>query len=208
MQATAVVRQEEITTEQTEEIPNENNNNNDDVQDRQEAPTSTSSTAPKERQRKISKKQQYQNDLTDKILQLAQKEEDQIDLELGAIAARMKRKLNEQEIDELLDEINNVTRAFFLRKRRRTEIASVSLAEGPSTSAADGVVSLPPPLLQRQPQVQQVQHVQHVHQPPPLQRQGQMEEELVESGDVLFGSEYNMQYVTDPTNNNTYMALQ
>ena len=77
MQATAVVRQEEITTEQTEEIPNENNNNND-VQDRQEAPTSTSSTAPKERQRKISKKQQYQNDLTDKILQLAQKEEDQI----------------------------------------------------------------------------------------------------------------------------------
>ena len=202
MQATAVVRQEEITTEQTEEIPNENNNNNNDVQDRQEAPTSTSSTAPKERQRKISKKQQYQNDLTEKILQFAQKEENQIDLELGTIAGRMKRKLNEQEIDELLDEINNVTRAFFLRKRRRTQITSVSLAERPSTSAADGVVSLPPPPLQRQPQVQQV------HQPPPLQRQGQMEEQLVESGDVLFDSEYNMQYVTDPTTNNTYMALQ
>ena len=120
----------------------------------------------------------------------------------------MKRKLNEQEIDELLDEINNVTRAFFLRKRRRTEIASVSLAEGPSTAAADGVVSLPPPPLQRQPQVQQVQHLQQVQQPPPLQRQGQMDDQLVESGDVLFGSEYNMQYVTDPTNNNTYMALQ
>ena len=206
MQATAVVRQEEMTTEHTEEIHNENNN--DYVQDRQEAPTSTSSTAPKDRQRKISKKQQYQNDLTDKILQLAQKEEDQIDLELGAIAARMKRKLNEQEIDELLDEINNVTRAFFLRKRRRTEIASVSLAEGPSTSAADRVVYLPPPLLQRQPQVQQVQHVQQVHQPPPLQRQGQMEEQLVELGDILFGSGYNMQYVMDPTNNNTYMELQ
>ena len=198
-------------TEQTEEMDNENNNNNKDddvpVQDRQETPTSTSSTAPKDRQRKISKKQQYQNDLTDKILQLVQKEDHQIDLEFGAISARMKRKLNEQEIDELLDEINNVTREFFLRKRRRTEIASVSIAEGPSTSAAESVVSRAPPPLQRQPQVQQVQQV-HQPPPPPLQRQDQMEDQLVESGDLLFGSPYNMQYVTDPTNNNTYMNLQ
>ena len=202
---TAMVNQHEAVEKQTEELENMNNSNMEDV-DRQETPTS--STAPKERPKKISRKQQYQNDLTEKILQLAHKEEDQVDLELAAIGAKMKRKLNEEEIYELLDELNNVARQFFARKRRRTEIASVSVEDRPSTSAARNVVSMPPPQLQRQPQIE-------VQQPPPLQRQPQIEvqQEIVESGDILFGVSgpmpgYNLQYVSDPMNNNTYMQWQ
>ena len=195
MQTTAVVRQAEALEEQTQEVDNDNNSNNN--ANRQEIDLPTSSTAPKERPKKISKKQQVQNDLTEKILQLANKEEDQVDLELGAIGSKMKRKLTEDEIDELLDEINTVTRAFFARKRRRTEVASVSVQDSASTStAARNVVSIPPPPLQRQPQIVQ-------------------QEEVVESGDMLFDMsgmqpmpQYNVQYVSDPNSNNTYMKLQ
>ena len=73
---TAVVNQHESVEEQTEELENVNNSNTEAV-DRQEIPTS--STALKERPKKISRKQQAQNDLTEKILQLATKEEDQVD---------------------------------------------------------------------------------------------------------------------------------
>ena len=195
MQTTAVVRQAEALEEQTQEVDNDNNSNNN--ANRQEIDLPTSSTAPKERPKKISKKQQVQNDLTEKILQLANKEEDQVDLELAAIGSKMKRKLTEDEIDELLDEINTVTRAFFARKQRRTEVASVSVQDSASTStAARNVVSIPPPPLQRQPQIVQ-------------------EEEVVESGDILFDMsgmqpmpQYNVQYVSDPNSNNTYMKLQ
>ena len=189
------MRQAEALEEQTQEVDNDNNSNNN--ANRQEIDLPTSSTAPKERPKKISKKQQVQNDLTEKILQLANKEEDQVDLELAAIGSKMKRKLTEDEIDELLDEINTVTRAFFARKRRRTEVASVSVQDSASTStAARNVVSIPPPPLQRQPQIVQ-------------------EEEVVESGDILFDMsgmqpmpQYNVQYVSDPNSNNTYMKLQ
>ena len=195
MQTTAVVTQAEALEEQTQEVDNDNNSNNN--ANRQEIDLPTSSTAPKERPKKISKKQQVQNDLTEKILQLANKEEDQVDLELAAIGSKMKRKLTEDEIDELLDEINTVTRAFFARKRRRTEVASVSVQDSASTStAARNVVSIPPPPLQRQPQIVQ-------------------QEEVVESGDMLFDMsgmqpmpQYNVQYVSDPNSNNTYMKLQ
>ena len=88
-----VVHQQETSEEQMEEMENNNQNNAEAMQERQETPTS--STAPKERDKKISKKQQMQLDLSEKILQLAQKEEDQIHLELAAIGSKMKRKLNE-----------------------------------------------------------------------------------------------------------------
>ena len=106
----------------------------------------------------------------------------------------MKRKLNEDEIDELLDELNNVARQFFARKRRRMEIVPVTVEDGASTSVAQDLVSRPPPPLQRQPQIM-------------------VQEEVVESGDILFEMsgpmpQYNLQYVSDPGNNKTYMNLQ
>ena len=187
MATTAVVNRNEEHTKEVE------NTEAVDRQDRQDIPTSsTASTAPKPK--KISKKQQAQNDLTDKILQLATKEEDQVDLELAAIGAKIKHRLNEEVTDEVLDEINNVVRQYFARKRRKTEIASVTLQDSASTAAPQDLVTRPPPPLQRQPQIG-------------------VQEEIVESGDVLFEMSgpvqgYNMQYVSDPTNNKTYMQLQ
>ena len=91
-----------------------------EAQDRQEptlSTTSSASTALKSCQN-MSKKQQFNVELSKHILKLAEKEDDQVDLELVAIGARIKRKLNNDEIDDTLDEIKEVTKAFFDRKRR------------------------------------------------------------------------------------------
>ena len=64
----------------------------------------------------MSKKEQYSAELNEHILQMAEKEEDQVDLELAAIGTRIKRKLSPDEIDDLLDEIKDLTRAFINRK--------------------------------------------------------------------------------------------
>ena len=176
--------------EQTEEVEN---TEVVDMQDRQDIPTSsTASTAPKAK--KISQKQQAQNDLTEKISQLAKKEEDQVDLELAAIGAKIKRKLNEEETDEILDEINNVVRQYFARKRRKMDIALVTVQDSESTAAPQDLVTKPPPPLQRQPQIG-------------------VQEQIVEEGDILFEMSgplpnYNLQYVSDPSNNKTYMNLK
>ena len=47
--------------------------------------------------------------LITEFLQLAEKEDDQVYLELPTIRARIKRKLNPDEIDDLLDEIKDLT---------------------------------------------------------------------------------------------------
>ena len=60
----------------------------------------------------MSKKQQFNVELSERILNLAEKEDDQVDLELAAIGARIKRKLNNDEIDDILDEIKEVTKDF------------------------------------------------------------------------------------------------
>ena len=41
-----------------------------------------------------------------------EKEDDQVDLELAAIGARIKRKLNNDEIDDILDEIKRLQKLF------------------------------------------------------------------------------------------------
>ena len=125
---------------------------------------------------------------------MATKEEDQVDLELAAIGTKIKHRLNEDETDELLDAINNVVRQYFARKRRRMEIASVTVQDSASTAAPWDLVTRPPPPLQRQPQIG-------------------VQEDVVESGDFLFEMSgplpnYNLQYVSDPSNNKTYMNLQ
>ena len=47
---------------------------------------------------------------------MAEREEDQVDLELAAIEARIKRKLSPDEINDLLDEIKDLTRSFINKK--------------------------------------------------------------------------------------------
>ena len=66
---------------------------------RQEALRSTNNTDPK--CKCLSKKEQYNAELNEHILQMAEREEDQVDLELAAIGARIKRKLSPDEIDDL-----------------------------------------------------------------------------------------------------------
>ena len=90
---------------------------------------------------------------------MAEKEEDQVDLELAAIRARIKRKLSPDEIDNLLDEFKDLARAVINRKRRKQEIAAVSVQ--PTTSTAPTAVTVaPPPPLQRQPMVQTQEQAQ------------------------------------------------
>ena len=156
---------------------------------RQEASSSTSNTAPK--RKRVSKKEQYNAELNEHILQMAEREEDQVDLELAAIGARIKRKLSPDEIDDLLDKIKDLTRSFINRKRRREEIAAVSVQ--PTTSTAPTAVTVAPP--------------------PPLQRQLiiQTQNQAIVLGDqsILFNitGMYDMQYVTDPGSQTTYMKL-
>ena len=118
---------------------------------------------------------------------MAEREEDQVDLELATIRARIKCKLAPDEIDDLLDEIKDLTRSFINRKRRREEIAAVSVQ--PITSTAPTAVTVaPPPPLQRQPIIQ-------------------TQNQAKELGDqsILFDmtgmppmEQYNIQYITDP----------
>ena len=161
---------------------------------RQEASSSTSNTAPKHK--RVTKKEQYNAELNECILQMAEREENQVDLELAAIGARIKRKLSPNEIDDLLDEIKDLTRSFINRKQRREEIAAVSVQLTTST-APTAVTVAPPPPLQRQ---------------PIIQTQNQAKELADQS--ILFDmtgmppmEQYNMQYVTDPGSQTTYMKL-
>ena len=161
---------------------------------RQEASSNTSNTAPK--CKRVSKKEQYSAKLNECILQMPEKEEDQIDLELAAIGARIKCKLSPDEINDLLDEIKDLTRAFINRKRRREEIAAVSVQ--PTTSTAPTAVTVaPPPPLQRQPIIQ-------------------TQSQAKELGDqsILFNmtgippmEQYDMQYVSDPGSQTIYIKL-
>ena len=64
----------------------------------------------------------------------------------------MKRKLNNDEIDDLLDEIKDCTRKFFDNKRQRAEIAAITV-QPQMLTAPNEVVSVPPPPLQRHPHI-------------------------------------------------------
>ena len=128
---------------------------------------------------------------------MAEREEDQVDLELAAIGARMKHKLSPDEIDDLLDEIKDLTRSFINRKRRREEIVAVSVQPTISTAPTAVTVAPSPPLLQRQSMIQ-------------------TQNQAKELGDqsILFDmtgmppmEQYDMQYVTDPGSQTTYMKL-
>ena len=196
--ATATATEDLTKTVEVEQEP--------EAQDRQEptsSTTSSTSTATKSC-KKVSKKQQFNIELSERVLNLAEKEDNQVDLELAAIGTRIKRKLNSDEIDDILNEIKEVTKAFFDRKRRRQEIVAVSVQQAAPCVPPNAVIAVPPPPLVRQPQ-KQVQQVQ------------QHDEQSGGGGgpDVLFDitgmppmQRYdNLEFVMDIANQNTYMKL-
>ena len=131
-------------------------------------------------------------ELADRIINFANKEDHPVDLELAALSSKIKRKLpNPDDQDDLLDEIKDVARSFFSRKRRAAELSTSTVPQTRPTTTTTMTSELPnipppPPLLQwngreQHPQQQQQQ----------LQHGG---------GDVL-------NYLTDATSGATYVAL-
>ena len=134
--AALVIKQSNAEEVMVPMMKNENNN-----EERQEASSTTvNSTAPK--CKRMSKKQEYQAKVNDCILQTAEKQEDQADLELAAVGAHIKTKLSKDEIDDILDEIKDLTRDFLNRKCHREEVAAVSVQQ-PISTAASTVLSSP-----------------------------------------------------------------
>ena len=162
---------------------------------RQEALSSTSNIAPK--RKRVSKKEQYNTKLNERILQMAERKEDQVDLDLAAIGARMKCKLSPDEIDDLLDEIKDLTRSFINRKRRREEIAAVSVQPITSTAPTAVTIATPPPPLQRQPMIQTQNQAKELGD----------QSILFDMTGMPLMEQYDMQYITDPGSQTTYMKL-
>ena len=130
-------------------------------------------------------------ELADRIINFANKEDHPVDLQLAALSSKIKRKLpNPDDQDDLLDEINEVARSFFSRKRRAAELSTVSTVPQTrpttTTTMTSGLPNLapPPPPLQWNGREQHPQQQQHQHG----------------GGDVL-------NYLTDATSGATYMAL-
>ena len=132
-------------------------------------------------------------ELADRIINFANKEDHPVDLELAALSSKIKRKLtNPDDQDDLLDEIKDVARSFFGRKRRAAELSTISTVPQTrpttTTTMTSDLPNIPPPPLQwngreQHPQQQQQQQ-QHQHG----------------GGDVF-------NYLTDTTSGATYMAL-
>ena len=87
-------------------------------------------------------------ELAEKIINFASKEDHPVDLELAALCSKIKRKLPDpDDQDDLLDEIKDVARAFFQRKKRA--------ADNISTVQPVRQTPPPPPPLQMYPQQQE-----------------------------------------------------
>ena len=158
---------------------NGNSNNTPDTDD-----DGSVQNKPTAKNRKKTKAQQYSEELSERILNLAEKDDDPVDLELASLGSKIKRRLHDiEERDELLDELNEVARNFFLRKRtkRATASADVSVPTRP-----------PPPLQMQPPQV-------------PLAEDGM----LLEVSELPPLRPYNaaVEYVQDPISKATYMKM-
>ena len=142
----------------------------------------TSSHPPKTGKKSKSRAQVEREELAEKIINFASKEDHPVDLELAALCSQIKRKLPDpDDQDDLLDEIKDVARAFFQRKKHASNNVS-------TVQPVRQTPSPPPPPLQIFPQQQQQQQ----------QEQG--------SGDMT--SQYStVNYLTDGTTGATYMTL-
>ena len=138
----------------------------------------TSSNPPKTGKKSKSRAQVEREELADKIINFASKEDHPVDLELAALCSKIKRKLPDpDDQDDLLDEIKDVARAFFQGKKCAAN----------NISTVQPVRQTPPP------------------PPPPLQMFPQQQQEQG-SGDMI--SQYStVNYLTDGSSGATYMAL-
>ena len=129
-----------------------------------EGDTETTSEENRRAGRKKSKSraQVEREELAERIINFAEKEDHPVDLELVALAAKIKRELPDlDDQDELMDEIKDCAQEFFQRKRR----AIVPLVNG-NTAPQNAVQPAVP---------QQVQPATAL--PPPLQLYGQQAEQ-------------------------------
>ena len=118
--------------------------------------------------------------MADKIINFASKEDHPVDLELAALCSKIKRKLPDpDDQDDLLDEIKDVARAFFQRKKHAANnISTVQPVRQ----------TLPPP-------------------PPPLQM-FQQQQQQQEQGSRDMTSQYStVNYLKDASSGATYMAI-
>ena len=109
----------------------------------------TSSHPLKTGKKSKSRAQVEREELADKIINFASKEDHPVDLELAALCSKIKRKLPDpDDQDDLLDEIKDVARAFFQRKKCAANNIS-------TVQPVRQIPSPPPPPLQMFPQQQQ-----------------------------------------------------
>ena len=98
------------------------------------------------RKKPKSRAQVEREELADRILNFAEKEDHPVDLELAALGAKIKRKLPDlDDQDELMDEIKDCARAFFQRKRRATVPPANNVNTAPQ-NAVQPPRPPPPPL--------------------------------------------------------------
>ena len=181
----------EVTPSTSSSTSEENRENRveEEVTDTETTPTGNSKTGKKKTK---SKAQIEREELADKIINFANKEDHPVDLELAALSSKIKRKLPDpDDQDDLLDEIKDLARSYFQKKRRNittppTTNGTVMPTPGGATTAI--MTQMPPP---------------------PLQRLGQMQQQDG-GGDVLIQqNEYNptVEYVHDAATGATFMTF-
>ena len=106
--------------------------------DTETTPAETSKTGKKKSKTRA---QIEREELADKIINFANKEDNPVDLELAALSSKIKCKLPDpDDQDDLLDEIKDLARSYFQRKRRNittppTTTSTVMPTPGGATAA-------------------------------------------------------------------------
>ena len=112
---------QQLEDNNTEQVVNEvavagsSEESRDDMpQDNDTVSETTSSHPLKTGKKSKSRAQVEREELADKIINFASKEDHPVNLELAALCSKIKRKLPDpDDQDDLLDEIKDVARAFF-----------------------------------------------------------------------------------------------
>ena len=177
----------EVTPSTSSSTSEENRENRveEEVTDTETTPTENSKTGKKKSK---SRAQIEREELADKIINFAIKEDHPVDLELAALSSKIKCKLTDPDNqDDVLDEIKDLARSYFQRKCRNTT---------PPTTTTSTVMPMPCTLAQMP--------------LPPLQRFTGQVQQQDSGGDVLIQqNEYNptVEYVRDAATGATFMAF-
>ena len=157
--------------------------------DTETTPAETSKTGKKKSKTRT---QIEREELADKIINFANKEDNPVDLELAALSSKIKRKLPDpDDQDDLLDEIKDLARSYFQRKCRNvtTPPTTTTSTVMPTPGGATAAIM--------------------TQMPPPLQRLGQIQQQEGGGDVIIQQNEYNptVEYVPDAATGATFMAL-